>query len=139
MTTPSVIEVIAAARGHLMSDPDLANRLGDRLFSHVPQETPFPYGICRTDGAIEADDKSSYGQEVSLVVDIYSREQSELEIYELLELVHKSLHRVALNLTPPHYAIECRWENNVGPFLDEDGQTRHAVATFNVLTSTNNA
>lgn len=138
MSAPPYAEVIEKVRARLLADETLAARIGNRLYPHVPQDTAYPYGVCRLEAATEEDDKSQDGALLSIAIDFFSRSQSELEVFDLYGAAHTALHRQSLTLTSPHQAIECRWENSIAPFLDEDGQTRHGVTFYQVLTTSPN-
>lgn len=127
----TVNAVVAAVK----SAPDFVELCAGRIYSHVPQGTPFPYVTMSDTTANDSSDKTDNGAEIVVRFHAWSRYQGDDECYRIIEAIHGALHNQTLALQSPHQAIVCQWELTVPPFLDPDGQTHHCVTSFRILTS----
>lgn len=108
-------------------DHALATIIGDRIYTFVKQGAVYPYiricNISTSDGGT----KTSPGQSITVSVDIFSQEKSDLHI----DLIKQALTRLFHERQPP---IEGGVVSNSrflsATYQPADGTTRHCVARF---------
>lgn len=100
----------------------------------VPQDEAFPYLTLELPSAADWSATAMRGEETLVDVHAWSRYSGARECRELLAAVKEALHEAALAVAGQHLML-CVWVSTLGPWLDADGETRHAVARFRLWTS----
>lgn len=122
-----------AVRQRLLGTAALVAYVGSRVYDDVPQETPFPYVVIGDDTSIEWDQDCSTGSESTITLHTWSRYSGRMETKLMLQAIYGALHRNELTITGGHNVV-CHAEFQES-FLDPDGETRHGVIRFRLLTS----
>ena len=128
-------DTLSALVAAVKSSAEIQATIGAKIYSHVPQGTPFPYVTISDTTATDNSDKDDNGADIVVRFHAWSRYQGDDECYRIIEGIHGALHNRTITLPAPHQAILCQFELTVPPFLDPDGQTHHCVTSFRVTTS----
>lgn len=74
----------------LSSDPVLSGMVTG-VFDHVPENQPFPYVVIGEPSELPFDTKSTFGEEISLVLHVWSDYAGKKEAYNILAACQKAL------------------------------------------------
>jgi hypothetical protein len=108
----------------------------DALFSDVPEvegddDSYFPYISFGPDVAAPWNTKSSLGAEVSVQIDIWSRQSDFTEAKAIASLVYDRLERQPLTIAGAHHVTTDI--QSITTALDPDGRTRRALILMTVI------
>lgn len=106
---------------------------GLTVYDHVPQDTPFPYLTLELPTASDWSAILMRGEDTLADIHVWSRYAGAREARELAAQVKEALHLAELAIAGHHLTL-CTYVSTVGPWLDADGETRHAVVRFRLLT-----
>lgn len=100
-----------------------------------PSDSDFPYVEIGEASMSDASDKIVNGQEHSITLHIWSRDESTKEAKEIMSTIYENLHNANLTLTGYSVPI-CMCEfQNVLP--DPEAGTIHGVARYRIVTASN--
>lgn len=130
MASPS-LELQIATVARLRSTAAVTALIGDRVFDHVPEKAEFPY-VTVGEGDETSDDADCItGFEISLDIDVWSRELGFPEAKKITDAVRRALRSPDLVITENALVS---FEHRQSRFLrDPDGITAHAVMTFEAI------
>ncbi len=108
--------------------------LESRVFSDVPQGEPFPYAVVSSSARPFAANDFS-GQQHTLRVQTFSREDSKRQVLQLQAAITALLDRQEQNLSlEAGTLIKCEYAMTDQPFKEDDGKTWQSVCEFTVET-----
>jgi len=121
-------QLVKAIIARLVADKDVASYVDERIYTRVPKEEEFPYISLPSmeSRSILADCLDL--AEVTIQIDVWSREPGFEELREIAEAVRGALHNVDLPLTS-HACIYLIHEQT-HEMYDPDGTTTHAAIIF---------
>lgn len=123
-------EIQQAIYDDLTASEQLMERI-EGVFDHVPQNTKYPYVVIGEDTGLQWDTDTSDGVNSTITVHVWSRERGRKETKEIMDIIHRVLHRSELNISTLT-SVFCYWEFSES-FMDTDGKTRHGVTRFRIL------
>lgn len=106
---------------------------GLTVWDAVPQGAAFPYLTIDLPSATDWSATRMRGEETLVDVHAWSRYPGAKECRDLLAEAKEALHEARLVIAGQHLTL-CTWVSTLGPWIDLDGETRHAVARFRLLT-----
>jgi len=130
--------VLAAIRAALLADATLNSTLAGSLkvMTGAPSSYPCPF-ISMTPHAADWSTATEDGQEVVIDLNVWTQAASQTAETATGRTIMAScralLHTASLSLAAPYHTVQCRVDNQVGPYLDPDGATLHGVVTVRVL------
>jgi hypothetical protein len=102
------------------------------VYDVVPQDPTFPYVVIGEDTALAWDTDDSTGTDSTLTIHTWSRYQGRKETKDIMQDIYEQLNRVSLTLTAGEVImIDYEFAET---FLDSDGESRHGVMRFRILT-----
>lgn len=106
--------------------------VGDRVFDHVPPQTPFPYVSYGSDSLIQDDVSCITAYEVSVQIDVWSRAEGQPEMKRIAGAIRAALHDAEFDVGTDHALVLMEHETTryIG---DPDGITLHGAITFKAL------
>jgi hypothetical protein len=127
MASPS-LELQGAIVARLKASADLAALIGMRIYDDVPKEKIFPYATVGEGDETSDDVDCIDGFEISLDIDIWSRDVGFPEAKRISDEIRKALKSPDLSLQINALVY---FRHRQTRFLrDPDGLTSHAVMTF---------
>lgn len=127
MASPSY-ELQVAIVTRLKADAVISGMVGNRIYDRVPDGAPFPY-ITIGEADETSDDADCIDAfELSIDIDVWSRDPGFKESKEISDAVRKALKTPEIEL--PTNALVLFQHRQTRSFRDEDGLTSHAVITF---------
>lgn len=114
---------------------------GKAIYDQPPQpsapesSTGFPFVVLGDDTATEWDTDSSFGQETTITLHVFSRATARKECKQIQDAIYNALQDASLAVTG-HTAVLCFFEFSES-FADPDGATQHGVSRFRILTEKN--
>jgi hypothetical protein len=134
----AVFATLAAIRTVLLADSTLSGWLaGDlKIVTAAPSSYPAPF-ISLAPRANDWSTATEDGQEVVVDLNIWTQPLSQTPETangrSIMGRCRELLHTAALSMASPFHCVQCRVENEVGPYQDPDGATLHGVVTVRVL------
>lgn len=127
MASPS-LELQIAIVSRLRATAAVTNLISDRVFDHVPEDADFPY-VTVGEGDETSDDVDCIdGFEISLDIDVWSREVGFPEAKMISDALRHALKSSALTLVTN--ALVYFRHRQTRFIRDPDGLTSHAVLTY---------
>jgi hypothetical protein len=127
MASPS-LELQVAIVSRLKATHAVTALIGDRVFDNVPDQANFPY-VTVGEGDETSDDVDCVeGFEISLDIDVWSRDVGYPEAKNISDAVRRALKSPALTI--PTNALVYFQHRQTRFLRDPDGLTSHAVMTF---------
>lgn len=122
------LEVKEMFRAVCVGDQALADVVNDRVYTFVPQGSEFPYIRFCNITAADGGTKTSPGQSITMSVDVFDREKSDLNIDIIMRALTRLFHEKQPTIIGGSVGV-CRL---ISSFIqpDSDGTTRHGVARF---------
>ncbi len=109
-------------------DQAIAELIGDRVYTFVRQGSAFPYIRISNVTAVDGGTKTSPGQMLTVSIDVFSREKSDVEIDKIMKRLCALFHEQQPPLNRGSVSV-CRFHSSfIQP--DSDGITRHGVSRF---------
>lgn len=103
------------------------------IFDHVPQDSAFPYVAIGEVYDNDWSSKSQDGQEVEMMLHVWSRYRGMKEAKDIGSAIHTALHNVSLSPTG-HRLVLLQFRH--ATYLTEpDGLTRHGALRYRALTN----
>lgn len=103
------------------------------IFDAVPKDQPFPYVVIGEPNVNPFPTKNTFGEEINLVIHVYSDYSGKKETYNILEACQKAL---AKRLTIPEFEIEKVVPLGMTVFDDTNPELNHGV--FRIRYTINN-
>lgn len=130
----SLAEVIKTVIATLKADSAVAAIVGDKVYSHVPQDKIEPFlEVANQTTYVPFDTKDSTGDSITLSVDGWSVTETVEEVARLMRTVRQVLNRDDTLSVIGHSLIDIYWE--FGQFVKEaDGVTWHGHARYRIDT-----
>ena len=101
------------------------------IYDAVPQQEAFPYITLGEALHSEWDTYAEVGNNVSIVINTWSRERGRQETKQIQGEIYNTLHRATLTVSGYNIAgIDFEQSES---FMDADGLTRHGVQSFRIL------
>ena len=116
----------------LVSDTDVADAVGDRIFDAVPRGAQYPYIVIGDDKESDWSTATEPGAAHALTIHIWSRAAGRRETRLAAEAVIAALNGAELALTGQRL-IDLRWLESEST-RESDGETVHAQLRFKALT-----
>lgn len=106
------------------------------VYDDVPQpetveNSDYPYITIGEDNHNSIDTDTENMNQVSIVVNVWSRESGRKQTKEIQGYIYDALHRA--RLSQAGYNFVNIMQDNSSSFYDADGITRHGVQTFNLI------
>lgn len=121
----------------LKADAAVTALAGDRVYDRVPgPDTAFPYVSLGPCDVVQNDATCIGGADVTLQIDVWSREPGFREAKALAGAVRTALHLLETSFDGLSFEIEHRTTRH---FRDPDGLTSHAAVEVTALIDTGNA
>lgn len=101
------------------------------VYDNVPDDATFPYVVIGEDTIIDWSFVGVRGEELTLLLHVWSRSAGRAECKQMLEQIKTALHEQELALETGHNTLtRFAFEETL---LDEDGRTWHGVIRFRAL------
>ena len=101
------------------------------VYDFVPEGTAFPYVTLGNNTAIDYDTKTVQGQEITMVVGIWSQSEDRIPLIKIGQRIHELLHRQTFTVTGKNLINSwCEFEE---PVRDPDGHTMHHIMRFRII------
>ena len=113
----------------------LNDQLSTPVYDDVPQNSAFPYIVIGDDTSIPFDDDCGAGFESTITLHVWSIYKGRKEVKDILGSIYNALHLYDLSINNG-YTVLCTFDYQE-TFLDPDGETRHGVIRFRLLTRSN--
>lgn len=127
MTSPT-LELQGAIVSRLKSYPAVTALVGNRVYDSVPADAEFPYISIGPSDEITEDADCIRGFDISMQIDVWSREPGHPQARRIADAVQRALHEQDLALTDNALVY---FRHRQTRFLrDPDGLTTHAAITF---------
>lgn len=94
------------------------------VFDFVPKDQPYPYVVIGEPSTLPFDSKSTFGEEISLVIHVWSDYSGKKEAYSILNACQTAL---AQRLTIPDFTLEKAERVGMTVFDDNNPELRHGV------------
>jgi hypothetical protein len=140
MPKESIWDIQKAVYDSLSSDGVLTALLADgadSVFDHVPPGSAFPYIVIGEMSSRPLDTMGGHGRDVSVTIHSYSRGRGMKELKAIMCAVFEGLHDADFAIDG-HDMISCR-ETVTDCFVEQDGDTRHGVQRFRIVTEASDA
>lgn len=142
MATATALDAVTAAltgvRTALLADGTLPGLLGDglKIVTGAPSSYPCPY-ISVDARANDWSTATEDGQECLIDLNVWTQPPTQTPETglgrQIMALCRQILHTAALSLPSPFHCVQCRVENQIGPYRDPDGTTLHGVVSLRIL------
>lgn len=106
--------------------------LAGGIHDHVAASTVFPYAVIAGMKTIALDTQAHAGMETVVSIHSYSTETGMKQIREVMAAIKSVLHDAEFTI-PGHALILCQ-ETSSESTLDTDGETRHGIQHFRIIT-----
>lgn len=127
------LELQGAIVGRLRGDPGMTALVQGRVFDIVPLDAVFPYVSYGPSDTLSDDAECITGLDLSLQIDVWSREVGYPECKRIADAVRAALHGAETALALPTNALALIEHRQTRTFRDPDGLTSHAAVTFNAF------
>lgn len=117
-----------AIYARLQQDEAVLERVSG-VYDFVDKNTAFPYIVVGDPTILPFETKTSYGEDITLVVHCFSQYNGKKEAYEILNLVLQSLSSKKLELGFGFRVIDFKLDQ-IQVFEDIDNTTKHGVVTL---------
>ena len=131
MTTPTGSDILEQLFTVMRADAQLMALVGNRIYNHIPQDSPLPCLRARWDSVNEWDTKTSDGYDGNITVDIWSSHRGDKEALAIFDRTYSLLHKSELPLTSGQ-SLLLRYTMS-DSFLEPDGLTHHTVIRFRLI------
>ena len=130
--------VLTAIRTAILADGTLSSTLAGSLqvMTAAPSSYPAPFismDVRSNDWSTATED----GQEIFVDLNVWTQPASltpEMASNRtIMDRLRQILHTATLSLSAPFHAVQCRVENQIGPYEDPDGATMHGVVSLRLL------
>ena len=138
MPQDSAWAVQAAVYSRLCADTGVTGLLaaGDAsIFDHVPEASAFPYIALGDMAAKPFETQVGTGNDIIFDIHCYSTGLGMKQAREIMAAVSSCLHEVAFTVTG-HTLVLCRLASQETR-LEADGETRHGLQRFRIITEPN--
>lgn len=135
MPRPNTWNVQAGIYTCLAATSNLTDLLADGTQSvcdHVPAGAVFPYIVIGDMSSRPLDTQRYQGRETTATIHSYSRAAGMKELKSIMIAVQEALHDVDFSVNDETLVL-CQ-EISSDNFLDSDGETRHGVQRFRIIT-----
>lgn len=132
--SPSNLDILVAAVARVKGDSAIMTAVGNRVYNHLPQETPLPAIRVRWSQANEWDTKDSDGVDGYLFLDVWSNERGDKEVSTIADMLVNLFHLQPLSLPAAQSLILRR--DFYDTFTEPDGLTHHAVVRLHHIATT---
>ena len=125
-------EIQTALYTRLSTDIDIIALVAGRVFDDVPQGSTYPYIVIGDDTTNEDDTQTYLGTRATMTIHTWSRYSGKMETKTIMKAIYSALHREPLTLSAGN-----NWElllDFEDTFMDPDGETRHGVQRFKIMT-----
>lgn len=129
----SAVSVLKAVIAALKANAGVAGLVGTRVYTDVPQASPFPYLVVSVQSEpFAANDFSGQSHQVRL--QSFSRKQGSLEALNIRKAALDALdrHEEALTLEAGTL-VKCEYSGLSDSFIEDDGKTWRAVGELQVV------
>ncbi len=137
MTTDSLFKTQAALYSKLTGATAVTELLAggaESVMDEVPADSSFPYIVIGEISAKTLDTQGHRGRDVTATIHSYSRGRGMKEIKDIMSAIFESLHDGTLAVAG-QTIILCQ-ETSADAFIDGDGETRHGIQKFRIITET---
>lgn len=107
----------------LSADKELIEKVTD-VFDSVPENQPYPYVVIGEPSTLPFDTKNTFGEELSIVIHVWSDYEGKKEAYEILNACQKAL---AYKLELTDFKILKAARLGMQVFDDIDPRIKHGV------------
>lgn len=111
---------------------DLLADAAQSVCDHVPANAVFPYIVIGNMSSRPLDTQRYEGRETTAVIHSYSRKDGMKELKNIMTAVQEALHHVDFSVDD-ETLVMCQ-EISSDTFLENDGETRHGVQHFRIIT-----
>jgi len=109
----------------LSQDDDLTNRVSG-VFDDVDKNTPCPYVTIGEPIVSPFETKTSFGENMTIVIHCFSQYNGKKEAYDILNLIMASLSKSPLRLGGGFSLVDFRLDR-LQVITDSDGTTKHGI------------
>lgn len=127
MTSPT-LELQKLMYDTLRDDAGLSALIGGRVYDRIPENRVFPYISFGASDELSEDEDCRDGFEISMQIDVWSREAGFPECRRIVDAVRRALPKDGLGLTDN--ALVYLQHRTTRIFRDPDGLTSHGAMTF---------
>ncbi|MDX0230245.1 DUF3168 domain-containing protein [Sinorhizobium meliloti] len=115
----------------LRADPEMISLVNGRIYDRVPENKVFPYVSFGPTDDFEDDADCIYGTDLTIQLDVWSREVGFPEAKRICNAARNALHDKDLQLTENALVqIACR---GIRMLRDPDGLTSHGIVEINAF------
>lgn len=132
MTIPATLSLRQALVTRLRESSPLSQMVSQRVYDHVPERESFPYVSIRAT-AREWDTSDDFGKELSVEINVWSREEGRRECELILHAVEHALRGMAPAVLTDHKLVNMRFEM-ADVLREEGGQTYFGYGRFRAVT-----
>ena len=136
--TDATYAALAAVRTALLADATISSTLAGplQIVTGAPSSYPTPF-ISMAPQASDWSTATEDGQEVVIDLNVWTQAASQTAETAtgraIMARCRSVLHTASLSLAAPFHCVQCRVDNEVGPYMDPDGATLHGVVTVHLL------
>lgn len=128
----NALETIEALIAKLKQSPDIVALVGTRIYTHVPQNTVFPFLVIRISGG-QYDSKTERGMEHFIRVSAFCRPSATISAVTLAltlrKYIYDALHQKTLLVTGQ--TMVNLLQDGINDLLeDDDGETFQAITQY---------
>lgn len=123
--TKNILKAVITA---LKNDATVSGYLGDRVFTHVKQDSAFPYSAIRTISE-PYDAKNLSGTETIIRIHVFSQYDGASEVLNITSAIHDVLHEASLAVDGANL-VNLRYDGGGDALPEPDGKSWNGFVDF---------